>query len=98
MKQPFSSVDLLMSDGLLKKGKYALFTLPGETDWVIIFNKKWDQWGAYSYDEKDDALRMTLKPLRGRDFAERMTFSFEEDSLAFHWEYLQFSIPLQPAN
>src|ERR1700754_1270811 len=35
-------------------GSYALFSIPGADEWTIIFNKKVDQWGAYSYDEKED--------------------------------------------
>ncbi|HEX8279275.1 MAG TPA: DUF2911 domain-containing protein, partial [Segetibacter sp.] len=40
----------------LPKGKYSLYTIPGEKTWTIIFNKTWDQWGT-EYKEADDALR-----------------------------------------
>src|SRR6218665_3828976 len=46
----------------LPAGTYALFMIPGEKDWTIIFNKKSDQWGAYKYDEKQDALRVPVTP------------------------------------
>lgn len=45
----------------LAAGKYALLTIPGEEEWVIIFNKVADQWGAYNYNEKEDALRVAAK-------------------------------------
>jgi hypothetical protein len=44
---------------VLPAGKYALFTIPGEKEWIIIFNKTIAM-GAYSYDKKDDVLRVTV--------------------------------------
>ncbi|MBL7866130.1 MAG: DUF2911 domain-containing protein, partial [Cyclobacteriaceae bacterium] len=35
----------------LAAGKYELFSIPGETEWTIIFQKATGQWGAYSYKE-----------------------------------------------
>jgi hypothetical protein len=42
----------------LAAGEYALFTIPAEGEWTIIFNKTAKQWGAYEYKEADDALRV----------------------------------------
>jgi hypothetical protein len=54
----------------LPAGKYALFTISGKDSWTIIFNKIWNQWGAYDYKEADDALRITAKPEKAGAFAE----------------------------
>src|SRR5260221_7709201 len=43
----------------LPKAKYALFTIPGENESTIIFNKTASQWAAFKYKETDDALRGT---------------------------------------
>jgi len=43
-------------------GSYALFTIPGESEWTVILNKVTGQWGAYSYDEKNDLVRVKAKP------------------------------------
>src|SRR5678810_962754 len=32
----------------LPAGKYGLFTLVNGNEWTIIFNKTWDQWGAFN--------------------------------------------------
>src|SRR5262249_25372543 len=32
----------------IAKGKYALFTIPGENEWTVIFNKT-IKWGHFSY-------------------------------------------------
>ncbi|SET35619.1 Protein of unknown function [Hymenobacter actinosclerus] len=42
----------------LPAGKYALFTIPQEKEWTIIFNSQPNQWGAYEYDATRDTLRV----------------------------------------
>ncbi len=59
----------------LPAGKYALFTIMNGNDWTIIFNKTWDQWGAYDYKQADDALRVNVKSSKAPQFAERMKFT-----------------------
>ena len=63
----------------LPAGKYALFTIAGDNEWTIIFNKKSDQWGAYDYKEADDALRVKVKPGKAEQFAEKLTFNVNKD-------------------
>jgi hypothetical protein len=83
----------------LPAGKYALFTIPGTTSWVVIFNEVWNQWGAYEYNENEDALRVVVNPQRINTFTERLTFDFEKKGdesarLRFMWENLQFALPI----
>jgi Protein of unknown function (DUF2911) len=59
----------------LPAGKYGLFTIAGDDEWTIIFNKTWDQWGAFNYKEADDALRVKVKPGKAKAFSEKMTFT-----------------------
>lgn len=89
---------LLIEGNTLPEGNYSIFTIPGNTEWTIIFNKDWDQWGAYNYDVSKDAIRINVVPLITEQYQERMKFSFSEDKLNFHWEFLTFSIPLQSAS
>lgn len=62
----------------LPKGKYSLYTIPGEKTWTIIFNKTWDQWGT-EYKEADDALRVQVTPAKAPDFVEMLKFVIEKD-------------------
>ena len=39
----------------------ALFTVPGQAGWQLIVNKNPKQWGAFSYDAKDDLGKTALK-------------------------------------
>ena len=65
----------------LPAGKYALFTISGKDNWTIIFNKTWKQWGAFSYKQADDALRIDAKAQKAAAFAEKMTFSIDKTGL-----------------
>lgn len=70
------SNDVTINGQKLPKGKYSLHTIPNGSEWTIIFNKTWNQWGSYSYDAKEDALRVTAKPLES-DFHETMSLEIE---------------------
>ena len=71
------SKDVKVNGNALPAGKYGLYTIPGENEWTVIFNKTWDQWGT-KYAEADDALRIKVKPLRTSDFTEKMTFKIDK--------------------
>ena len=72
------STDVNMEGQTLKAGKYALFIIPGEAEWTVIFNKKHDQWGAYSYSEAEDELRITVTPKMNEGIQERLTYSIHD--------------------
>ncbi len=84
--------DILIDGKKLAKGKYALFTIPGQKEWTIIFNKKAKQWGSYSYNEKDDALRIKVIPNNNSEFSERFIIEKNEDKkIVLKWE--KVSVP-----
>jgi hypothetical protein len=61
----------------LPKGVYALFTIPGENQWTIIFSKVHTAWGSFTYNQADDALRVTVKP-QASDPHEALAFDFDD--------------------
>ncbi|MCB0561682.1 MAG: DUF2911 domain-containing protein [Lewinellaceae bacterium] len=55
------SMDVELEGQPLAAGKYAFFLIPQkEGKWTAVFNKTWDQWGAYNYDPGQDALRVEV--------------------------------------
>jgi hypothetical protein len=72
----------------LPKGKYGLYTVPGENEWVIIINKTID-WGAYKYKQEDDVLRVTVKPGKTESFVETFNIAVEKDKVVLKWENTQ---------
>ena len=67
--------DVTINGKPLKAGKYGLYSIPGENEWTIIFNKRNNLWGSNGYSEADDALRITAKPEKSTSMMEKMTFS-----------------------
>ena len=76
----------------LPAGLYGLQTIPTANEWTIIFSKDADQWGAFSYKQENDALRIQAKP-EAADFQERMGFEFADltdnsAKVVMRWEKL----------
>jgi hypothetical protein len=70
----------------LAAGKYELFTIPGEKEWVIIFQKYGKQWGAYSYKQDNDVLRVTVKPDKTDSFVETFNIAVDKNKVVLKWE------------
>lgn len=76
----------------LATGKYGFFVIPNEKQWVIIFNKVADQWDAFKYDEKQDALRINVKPSKSSNFNEKLIYTINANGLvSLAWENVQIS-------
>ncbi|WP_128543947.1 DUF2911 domain-containing protein [Larkinella soli] len=66
------SDDVKLEGKSVPKGKYALFTIPGEKNWTVILNKT-IKWGAFSYKQDEDVLRVTVPAKKSNDFTEKFT-------------------------
>ncbi len=81
------SADVTIGGEKLAAGTYTLFTIPGENEWVFIFNTVGGQWGAFEYDDDKDARRVKAKP-RAVEHVESMDFVIEGSSVMLRWEKL----------
>lgn len=80
------SEDVMVEGQKLPKGKYALFTIPGEKEWIIIFNKG-ISWGAYSYKESEDVLRVKVTPKALKETHELFTIEvFDKGIVSLMWD------------
>lgn len=59
----------------LAKGTYGLHIFVKEREWTYIFSKNSENWGSFSYDKKDDALRVTATP-EENSYQEWLTYAF----------------------
>src|SRR5688572_28996781 len=71
--------DVKVEGQALPAGKYSLFTLVNGDEWTLIFNKTWDQSGAFNYKNADDALRVKVKGGKSKAFSEKMTFDINKN-------------------
>ena len=90
------SADVEIGGEKLAAGAYGLFTLPGENEWIVIFNKVAQQWGAFRYDAGQDALRVTASP-GSADHVEAMEFTVEGSSVVLRWEKLAVAFEVKKA-
>ncbi|MGB3466761.1 MAG: DUF2911 domain-containing protein [Cyclobacteriaceae bacterium] len=87
--------DVLINGKPLPKGKYSLFTIPGENVWTVIFNKNWDLWGSYDYSENKDALRIQVSPYTLDQNKENLAFELKNNMITFKWEKKAFDLLVQ---
>ncbi len=59
------STNVKINDKTLIAGSYSFFVIPTKENWTVIFNKVADQWGAFEYNEAEDALRFEVTPEEG---------------------------------
>jgi hypothetical protein len=93
------SHDVKVEGKPLAAGAYGLHFVPGETEWIVIFSKDSSSWGSYTYDEAEDALRVTVKP-QAAPYREWLTYDFvdrrpDRAVLALEWEELRVPIALE---
>jgi len=75
------SKDVLIEGKHLPAGKYSLYTIPGEKETVVIFNKDWNQWGT-KYNPGHDALRVTVPTHYFNEPVEQFTIDVDEAGAA----------------
>jgi DUF2911 family protein len=97
-----TSHDLKVQGQPLPAGSYGLHFIPGQEEWTVVFSKNHTAWGSFSYDAKEDALRVKAKP-EPSDYHEVLTYEFPERRLdhavlALRWENLQLPLALAVDN
>lgn len=80
------SKDVEIEGKKLAAGTYALFTIPRDGNWTVIFNKKSDQWGDYNYEEGDDALRVDVTPMKLSEKVEQLEFLLMDNKVVLRWD------------
>lgn len=88
--------DALVEGQKLAAGTYALFTVPGESEWTVVFSKTAQQWGAYDYKQADDALRVTVRPEAG-EMTEALEFTVGPERVVVRWEKLSIGFRVAAA-
>ena len=87
------STDVQVEGQPLVAGTYGLHMLPTESKWTIIFSKNSTSWGSFSYDQKEDALRVDVTPGEAA-FTESLAYEFSDLTddggvVSLKWEKLR---------
>ncbi|HKW57535.1 MAG TPA: DUF2911 domain-containing protein [Candidatus Acidoferrum sp.] len=87
--------DVRVEGNPLAAGTYGLHVIPGKDQWTVIFSKNSTSWGSFSYDEKEDALRVTVKP-QTAEFHDALAYTFDDikpDSAAATLRWEKVAVP-----
>ncbi|HVF71231.1 MAG TPA: DUF2911 domain-containing protein [Chthoniobacterales bacterium] len=92
----FSS-DVSVEGQALPKGIYGLHMIPTADAWTVIFSKMATAWGSYTYNQSEDALRVTVKPRAG-EMEEALEYEFEDvtpDGAAVVMKWEKLAVPFK---
>jgi len=81
----------------LDKGTYGLHMIPNADEWTIIFSKNATSWGSFTYDQAEDALRVTVKP-KASDMHNALTYDFDDlqaDSAVVEMSWEKVAVPFK---
>lgn len=90
--------DVKLEGQPVKAGTYGLFMAMGAENITIILSTKTDAWGSFYYEEKNDVLRVSVKPVTLEKSVEWLKYEFIEQRekycvVAMQWEKL--SVPFR---
>ena len=91
------STDVTIEGKKLAAGKYSFFAIPDKSNWTLIFNKVADQWGAFEYNEAEDALRINVKP-QSNGLQEWLAYSItkiDDKSAVVNFEWEKLKVPFK---
>ncbi|MFM7431804.1 MAG: DUF2911 domain-containing protein [Flammeovirgaceae bacterium] len=75
------------------KGKYGLYTIPGETEWTVILSKE-ASGSPFDYSEKKDLLRAKVKSAKTASLVETFTISVEGNNVVLKRENTSVSFKI----
>jgi hypothetical protein len=79
----------------LAKGIYGLHMMPDADSWTVIFSKNSSSWGSFTYNQAEDALRVTVKP-QPAEMHTALTYDFDEvkpDSAVVKLQWEKLAVP-----
>lgn len=85
------STEVKIEGKSIPAGSYALYAIPGKSEWTIILSSNTKLWGAVGYSQEDDVLRVKVKPGKTSQRYETLEINFVDmtdtgASVAIKWE------------
>ena len=92
--------DVELGGQKVKAGTYSFFAIPGEKEWTFVLNNDLDYWGAYSYNAKNDVLRVTAPTKELNRTVEHFTIQFErkgekQGAMKLAWDKTLVEVPVK---
>ncbi len=91
--------DVAIQGTIVKAGVYSLFTIPNANEWTIIINTDLDVWGAYSYNQAKDVLRVNVPVKKPEGVIEDFSIKFrkandKEAMMMMGWDTTLEEVPI----
>ena len=92
--------DIKIEGKALPAGKYSVYAIPGEKEWIIIINSQTGQWGITragetTEDPAKDVLRVTVKPKKSDSANERLLYTINNKGFVLSWENLDVPVSIK---
>ena len=91
--------DVKLGKTIVKAGTYSLATIPGEKEWTIILNSDVNVWGAYSYNEAKDVVRLKVPVSYDKKSLEAFSIGFQRTdrgvNMILAWDTLRIAVPIE---
>ena len=83
----------------LDVGTYSLYTIFEEDTVTVIINSAINSWGAYSYKQENDIVRVTVPRTKAATSLDAFSIAFTENdknaALYLGWEYFRASVAIE---
>ncbi len=84
----------------LPAGKYGFFVAYGKETCTLIFSKNNSSWGSFFYDDKEDVLRVKVKPVTLDKSVEWLKYEFIDQTktsatIALQWEKIMIPFKVE---
>ena len=94
------STDVTIEGQPLSAGTYGFFVAYDPNESTIIFSKNSTSWGSFFYDDKEDALRVKVKPQATDKSVEWLKYEFSDETpnsaiVNLYWEKLRFPFKVE---
>jgi tetratricopeptide (TPR) repeat protein len=94
------SDDVKIEGKPLAAGKYGFFVAYDPNECTLIFSKNNSSWGSFFYDEREDALRVSVKPVALDKSVEWLKYEFMNENensatIALQWEKLMIPFKVE---
>ena len=95
--------DVTVGGQAVKAGEYAIYTIPGATEWEIILNKGIGNCGNAGYDKADDVARFKIAPKALDKNVQTFTINignitYSTCNIEMMWEKTKIIIPVKANN
>lgn len=82
----------------IKAGFYSIFAIPNKNNWTIIINSEIDRWGAFTYNQSKDIVRVNVPNKALAKALEYFSLTFNSSStgadLIIGWDKTVVELPI----